>query len=854
MLRAGRVATLAMIVLLLMPAVAFAQATIRVRGVVVDRVTSEPVGGAIVSMAGELLATDDDGAFELALAPGTYTLEISAPFLVTRTQPLVVRRGAGDIDVRVEVDAADEAAGERIEIVDVAPTAPGETRVDAKLARSVPGGGDAGKVVQSLPAVARPPTGSSEIVVWGAAPRDTRVFVDGVPVPALYHVGGYRSSVGNDLVGDIRLTPAAFGPSRGRAIGGVIDIGTDDPAKAPLYRAQLDPLDATLAGRVQLGPIAIAAAARYSLLDRAIDRAIDAIAEPQRLAPNAPLPRWADAQIVARGKLTERTVLSGWVLGSLDELARTLASDDPATEVREDVAQRWLRAQLTVRRDTARGEDSATLWFGRDRASDDFAFGMIPARHASSAWVFGARAQQRLRLVAPAPSDSPLDAATPRAAATVGDAAAPSDAAHRSISARADALSATSAVSAAPIAVAISLVYGVDVDAELASLARDGSLSIPAREGDPRIFGQPPGDDVSTDRWSSTTLDVAGHAALDVRVGRVSAVLGARVDAWMLDASRLTPRVGTTPGIGTQTIRYTHDPRGTVQVKLTESTLVRVDGGRYHQARAASDASAVFGTPTLGLEQAWHLTTGAQYSASPIAIEAAAYARWQGDLVARDLAITPPLAATLTHAGSGRVLGVQLTGRLVGYRGLTGWLSYTLSRSTRRDSPDGAERLFDHDQTHGLVATAGYERGPWTLGARVRFASGEPRTGVLGSFFDTRSGRFQPIRGPHNGERLPAYFAADVRAERRFHGTSSSNGSASPTPTGGAATSSASGGAASMASSRAASSLRAAIYLELQNLSNRSNAEEIIYNADYSQTSYLTSLPFLAIAGVRLER
>jgi hypothetical protein len=68
--------------------------------------------------------------------------------------------------------------------------------------------------------------------------------------------------------------------------------------------------------------------------------------------------------------------------------------------------------------------------------------------------------------------------------------------------------------------------------------------------------------------------------------------------------------------------------------------------------------------------------------------------------------------------------------------------------------------------------------------------------------------------------RLPAFFAADVRAERRFR----------------------------------VAPLRAAAYLEIQNLTSRSNAEEIIYSADFSATGYLTSLPLLAIAGVRIER
>src|SRR6185503_1218939 len=139
-----------------------------------------------------------------------------------------------------------------------------------------------------------------------------------------------------------------------------------------------------------------------------------------------------------------------------------------------------------------------------------------------------------------------------------------------------------------------------------------------------------------------------------------------------LGASRLTPRVGTTPGIGSQQIELTVDPRVSVQVALPGRAALRVDGGRYHQARAATDTSAVFGTPGLGLERAWHVTIGGQWQRPSFAIEAAGYARWLDDLVARDLAVTPLLAHALTQAGTGRVVGLQVTMRVVGWRGLSG--------------------------------------------------------------------------------------------------------------------------------------------------------------------------------------
>jgi TonB dependent receptor len=741
--------------------IASAQPPVTLRGALVDRTTRQPVAGAVIAIGDQLLASGDDGAFIVALPAGSYTLVVTAAWLVTARVPIAL---TVDTHVIVELDPAAAPAGEQIEVTDIAPTAPGEARVSAGVARAVPGGGDAAKVVQSLPAVARTQAGSAEIVVWGAAPRDTRVFVDGVPVMALYHLGGYRAAVGNDLVGDIRLTPAAFGPDRGRAIGGVIDIGLAEPAAAPRWRAQADLLDGAIAGSARAGALAVAVAARRSWLDRAVD----AIADRRTLAPNAPIPVWSDAQLVARARLTTDLVVSGWVLGALDGLDRTLVSDDPATEVAEDVARRTVRAQVTMRRDTAHGHDSATLWFGRDRTSYDLRVGLIPTSQRAAAWVGGARGVQRRRL-------SP----------------------------------------------AATLALGADLDGETAALERTGSLTIPVREGDRYIFGQPPGDDVSADRWRATTIDAAGHAVLDLRAGRVTATLGGRLDVWMLGASRRTPRVGATPGIGEQQIAFTGDPRGSLQLALGDAASVRLDAGRYHQARAASDTSAVFGSPELGVEQAWHVTAGAAWRRAPFALDAALYARWLDDLVARDLAVTPPLARALTQAGTGRVIGAQLTLRAAGWRGLTGWLAYSLGRSHRRDAAQQAERLFDHDQTHGLIAVAGWERGGWTLGGRVRVTTGEPRTPVIGAFFDARSGRYQPIRGAHNGERLPRFFAADLRGERRF----------------------ALGGA-----------VRGAAYVEVQNLTGRANAEEIIHSADFAQRGHLTGLPLLAITGVRIER
>src|SRR5690606_15592899 len=76
------------LVVIALASIAEAQSLATLRGKVIDRATKAPVAGAVITIGGELAASDDDGAFTLALPPGRYTLEVSAPFLVTQRTAL----------------------------------------------------------------------------------------------------------------------------------------------------------------------------------------------------------------------------------------------------------------------------------------------------------------------------------------------------------------------------------------------------------------------------------------------------------------------------------------------------------------------------------------------------------------------------------------------------------------------------------------------------------------------------------------------------------------------------------------------------------------------------------------------
>jgi TonB family protein len=90
--------------------------------------------------------------------------------------------------------------------------------------------GDALKVVQNLPGVARAPYGIGLIIIRGSKPWDTRTYIDEANVPQLFHFGGLTAIFNADLLNDINFQPGNFNVDHGRAIGGLITAETRTPS------------------------------------------------------------------------------------------------------------------------------------------------------------------------------------------------------------------------------------------------------------------------------------------------------------------------------------------------------------------------------------------------------------------------------------------------------------------------------------------------------------------------------------------------------------------------------------------------------------------------------------------------
>ena len=86
--------------------------------------------------------------------------------------------------------------------------------------------GDPVKAVQNLPGVNRTFGFSSQVVIQGSAPQDTKYDIDGHEVPVVFHFGGLTSVVIPEAVDQVDYFSAGYGVDNGRALGGVVSLKT----------------------------------------------------------------------------------------------------------------------------------------------------------------------------------------------------------------------------------------------------------------------------------------------------------------------------------------------------------------------------------------------------------------------------------------------------------------------------------------------------------------------------------------------------------------------------------------------------------------------------------------------------
>jgi len=184
--------------------------------------------------------------------------------------------------------------------------------------KRVPGTfGDPVRVIQNLPGAARGPFGTGLLVIRGANPEDSNVYVDGIEVPLIYHLGGYRSVLNADMISSVDYLPGGYQVRYGQSTGGVIDVRTSDEyPEGTEITWRTDFLDSGFHVATRLGKednIGFRAAARRSYIDIFIPI----------FAPSNGFfvkPRWYDYQTKFSTLKKGRTKLTGFIFGFQDLL------------------------------------------------------------------------------------------------------------------------------------------------------------------------------------------------------------------------------------------------------------------------------------------------------------------------------------------------------------------------------------------------------------------------------------------------------------------------------------------------------------------------------------------------------
>jgi TonB family protein len=350
------------------------------RGVVRLGQTDLPGAGARVRVRlakGRVLeaTTDTAGAWQIAdLPPGRATVEIAwegydplsaaedvAPGeLVEVTYRL--RPAGGTLEVEVRGERRDREVTRRT--------------VERQELSVVPGtSGDALKVIEAMPGVARPPPFSGLIVVRGSSPFGTQTFIDGTFVPLIYHFGGLSSIVPTEMIESIDFYPGNFGAKYGRVTGGILDVKLRAIEHDHKYHglAQVDLMDARLMLR---GPVPWLRGWSFNLGARRshIDAWIGSVVGDAAGFSTAPV--YYDWQAFAETKPTAKSVFRIGVFGSDDQLELVLKNalaEDPGVGNSAKGELRTLRFQALYRHQVSEALSiDATASVGLDKEYSRF--------------------------------------------------------------------------------------------------------------------------------------------------------------------------------------------------------------------------------------------------------------------------------------------------------------------------------------------------------------------------------------------------------------------------------------------------------------------------------------------------
>lgn len=676
--------------------------------------TRDPIVDAKVTIVGTDLATytDAQGHFAFrAVPPGAVRVEITHPGYRPYAKALDVVEG--------EATAFSAWLNPRDDDVIVVVTRREEEDVTRRTLtvdeiRKIPGTfGDPVKVIQTLPGAARAPFGTGLLVIRGANPEDSGVYVDGIRIPLIYHLTGTTSVFSPEIVEAVDYLPGGYGAQFGRTQAGTIDVRTKRTFDDRKLVWGTDILDSQVWYEDNVGKgekkHGIAFGARRSYIDALLPLFVK--------GPFTIRPVYWDYQAKWVPPGTDARWGSLFVYG-FDDLLTIATNADEAAAGAERQAQSF-ETRYGSHRAVGRYHDQLTEDLKLDLTGS---VGIDTGKFAVGSAFVLKQWQTVLQLRAEA-SYTPV----PGLEIVPG-------------------LDGLGGWWKFNFASAFRYTQADDPLAERDPTSITGHGSVWSPDTYLKVLWRPLAD---RDRWliqpqlrnNTLYLRQAGDIAND------GAVPPYFITSW--------------------------DPRFSTRFAVVPDQLwVKASTGFYHQPPQPQEAVGIGTAQKTGFERAFNTSFGVEHQVTPsIRWEAEGFWRELDRQIVFDDGWTGFGDVAFINAGFGRAYGVEVMLRHAKTGPFFGWISYTLSKAIRKDRADADWYRFDYDQTHIFSAQGGYEL-PWDLDVslQVQYVTGNPITPYGNSVYDIDSDSPIPFPlGSYNADRLPSYFQTSLRFERPWN-------------------------------------------------------------------------------------
>lgn len=188
---------------------------------------SVPGAAVAIPALGLEVKADKRGRFKMAqVPPGKYRVKAISPEHKRETITVDIRTGE-QTQIEFYLPRLIENPYETVVRGTRRKTVVTRISLKEKELTTVPGTfGDPIRVIENLPGVARMPYIGGALLIRGASPEDSGVFLDGIKIPILYHFLGGPSVLHPDFLNRIDYYPGNVDVRYGRLIAGVVDVST----------------------------------------------------------------------------------------------------------------------------------------------------------------------------------------------------------------------------------------------------------------------------------------------------------------------------------------------------------------------------------------------------------------------------------------------------------------------------------------------------------------------------------------------------------------------------------------------------------------------------------------------------